>query len=573
MAKKDSGRGIGPKLGEESGRGNLSQKQIEKGMGGKALAKQQEEQKKKLTELVDEIKEQNKNVVNQVEATVDVEKSLKGLEGFMGFKSNEETEALREQFDHLNAIMQEQVDLQERGENFDQGLLDAARDQMEILKEGIQSEEDKREALAKQEEANSLLLKMSNSFEKGLGKVKESGGFLAGIAGLATLLLDPKAFAAGLTKIIGFVGDMVSVVEDVFAGEFESAANTIKENGGTIAAILGGVLLWNLGRIMKGVRLLLKGFKIFRLFMLGTFVPAVLSTLGGAVTAVGALFLKAFNGLRKAFLVFRLFMIGTFLPSMIAAFSGMMAAMAPILAAMVPVLIPILAIAAVFGLIAFALTKIRDALGFTSVLDVIMLGFAYLQDGFAFLGNVILDLVNWIMGLANTVIGWIPGLDEVELPTFERMETNNAANKRIELDEKARVAKLEEERKQKGFEGDQTTGLEGIEDKIAVPDISLNEFEAGDPEAEAKKFKMPGMPDMSAFEMPKVDAGDAINDLSGENSLNQLLGDINPEITQLQQVHANSTNNSGNTANTFIQTYRPSRTFDLLNMGHGAFSR
>ena len=143
------GQGFGKGTGGKNDKGQKpTSKQKESGFAGKA-AKETEQQTKSLKELVDTLKEQSGNVKSNVEASVDVEKSLKSLEGFMGYKSNEETLILREQFDKLKATMDEQVKLQEAGLPFNQNLLDSAQDQLEVLKEGIQSEEDKREARCK----------------------------------------------------------------------------------------------------------------------------------------------------------------------------------------------------------------------------------------------------------------------------------------------------------------------------------------------------------------------------------------------------------------------------------------
>lgn len=525
------GQGFGEGTGGKNDKGQKpTSKQKEAGFAGKQ-AKQTEEQTKSLKELVDTLKEQSGNVKSNVEASVDVEKSLKSLEGFMGYKSNEETLILREQFDKLKATMDEQVKLQEAGLPFNQNLLDSAQDQLEVLKEGIQSEEDKREAIAKQEEANNLLLKMSNAFDKGLGKVKETGGFLAGIAGLAALVLDPQAFANGLIKVIGFVQDMVDVVEKVFAGDFEGAATLIKDNGGIIAAVLGGVLLWNMGKILKGISLFIKGFKIFRLFMMATFIPAI----GAALT-------------------------------------GIMSAMAPIIAAMMPILLPVLAIAALFGIIAFALVKIRDALGFTSVLDVIMLGVAYLQDAFAFVGNIVIDIVNFIMGIVNRVAGWIPGLDDFEVPKIERMKTDNAERKKAELEEKAAQAELQA---QLDAEDPPKTGMEGIGDMVAPPDISLDmaqtkadadmnfiDTEKLVPDIDMKEFGLQdlvyGEPQteqdrvMSEFELKEPTTGTEITEMSAQNALEQAKAKVSENNIVAQNSVSNQLNNSNNTSNTYI---------------------
>lgn len=566
---------------KNKGRGGkpLTMKQLEAGFGGKQ-AKETVKQTKSLQELVDSMKTQSKNVTEQVSATVDVEKKLQALEGFMGVNSNEETQALREKFDNLNATMQEQVALQEAGLPFNQALLDATQDQLETLKEGVTSEEDKREALKKQEEANSLLLKMSTSFEKGLGKVKETGGFLAGIGALATLVLNPEAFAKGIKMVLGFVQDMVDVVEKVFAGDFEGAAEKLKENMGIIGGILAGALLLNLGKVLRAVRklglafktfrafmvgsfvkdmlfalgekikalgstlmkpinALVKGFRIFRAFMITSFVPTMLSSLSGMMQAVGGAFMKVFNMLLKGFQVFRVFMLGSFVPMMIGALTGMVSAMIPVLAAMAPILLPILAIAAVFGVIAFALAKIRDALGFTSVFDVLQLGLAHMKDAFAHVVNAIGSIVNFIMGIVEGVAGFL-GFD-VELPKIPKMETNNAEKKKAELQAKAEAAKIEEAEAEKQ-EAQGIGEIEGFE-----------------------------MPDMASMEMPEIDTGTQLADMSADNALAGL--DMGTDTNVVTQVRSSTTQNSGNTNNTVIQGHRPSRTSDFLHFGFGSFAR
>ena len=70
-----------------------------------------EEQSKSLEELVAEMRQQSRNVEESVDANVDVEKSIKALEGSLGIDSNENSAALRESFANVNAVMQEQVAL------------------------------------------------------------------------------------------------------------------------------------------------------------------------------------------------------------------------------------------------------------------------------------------------------------------------------------------------------------------------------------------------------------------------------------------------------------------------------
>jgi hypothetical protein len=504
-----------------------------------------EEQSRSLEELVAEMRQQSANMVDSVDSNVDVERSIRALEGTLGVDANENTAALRENFATANAIMQEQVALQEAGLPFDQELLNSAQEQLETIQAGVKSEEDKREAIKKQEEANSLLGKVVGKLDSVGGKVKESGGFLAGIAGLATLLLNPQAFAAGLTKILNFVGDMVDVVENVFAGEFDKAGKTLKENGGMIAGILGGLLIMNLGKVIKGVNLLIRGFKIFRLFMLGTMIPMLTS-----------------------------------------AFTAMMTAMTPIFAAMAPVLLPILAIAAIFGVIGLALAKIRDAMGFTSIFDVMSLGIAHLQDAFAHVVNLIGGIVNFVLGLVEK-FGRFLGF-EIDLPEIPKMDTNNAAKEKVRLQEKAKQAELE---KQKEAEQGPVDPLADLEippvDSIEVPPITAEappiQIEEPRVVAEPPRRRRRGLQQKQPEEVQTVQkletivqpmpvtTGVEISETSAENLLANM--PATTENNVVNQVQTSNTQNSGNSSTTIIQGHRPSRTGDFLASGYGSFAR
>ena len=92
-----------------------------------------EEQSRTLEELVAEMRQQSANMVDSVDSNVDVERSIRALEGTLGVDANENTAALRENFATANAIMQEQVALQEAGLPFDQELLNSAQEQLETI--------------------------------------------------------------------------------------------------------------------------------------------------------------------------------------------------------------------------------------------------------------------------------------------------------------------------------------------------------------------------------------------------------------------------------------------------------
>lgn len=372
----------------------LSAAQLEKGFGGK-LAKETVSQSKSLSELVEEMKQQSKNAKSASEANVDVGNKISKLEGAFGVDSNEQTKQLREKFDNINNVMKREVELQEQGLPFNQALLDESQDQLKTLKEGIESEEERREANKKSEKANQLLAKMSEGIANFGGKVKESGSFLAGIAGLALALINPEAFAAVLNRIIAFVSDLLTFFTKLADKDMAGAAKTIEGHGKTITAIIGAGILLNLAKIIKGIKFIAKGFVVFKAFMVSAFVPGLT-----------------------------------------AGFTAMTAAMAPVLAAVALPLAIIAGIALIFYGLYKGLDALREKLGFTSVLDVIMLGVAQLQDGFAALGNVFIKLGKKVAELASGFLG-VLGFEAPEwvksMANAEEFDTNNAVKKHSEM--------------------------------------------------------------------------------------------------------------------------------------------
>lgn len=401
----------------------------------------------RLSQLSESIQGQTDVIETQTKNDNESKKSLNKL--LMTTKAGDPfIQQLQEDFNTSQANLQAAI------ESGNQQDIDLALAQVKATQDTIQSEEDKRESIAKQEEANSLLANMADGIENFGGKAAKTAGFLAGIAGLATLFFSPETFAKIVKKAIDVVKNIVSVVDDFINGDFESAGETIKENFGTFATILGVGIIGVLPKLLRAFRVLQTAFTTFRVFMASEFVANMMANLKSMMSSVGGAFMKVFRGLTKMFTVFRVFMMTSFIPSMIAGFSGMMAAMVPILAAMAPILLPILAIGALFGVIAFALTKVRDAMGFTSVFDVIMYGLSFIQDGFAHLGNVFIRIAKKIAGLGARLLEFL-GVDVPDwvykARDMELMRTDNAARKKAELQAKAeeeRITKAEEARKQ-----------------------------------------------------------------------------------------------------------------------------
>jgi len=154
-----------------------------------------------LSMLSDRLKDQTKTLEAST-STLAIENGLKSLEGLMGFKSDESTMMLRETFEMVTQ------DLQDSIAEGDQIGIELARQQLEAIAAGVQSEEKRREAQKLQEEANSTLHQMAGSLSNMSKKfddiakgITSGGGFLAGAAALALAFFDPAKF----TEIFGKV--------------------------------------------------------------------------------------------------------------------------------------------------------------------------------------------------------------------------------------------------------------------------------------------------------------------------------------------------------------------------------
>lgn len=343
------------------------------------------------------------------------EDRIKDLEGFFGSASNESTLALKEAYQVASKNLEDAIN---------QGDMEAkilAQKQLDAVESGVESEEKRREAQKAAEEANSKLGAIASGMEN-LGKsfddiakgVLAGGGVFAGIAGLVLAFVNPEKFAEIFGTVLNSLKDTFQGIVAIFEGDFDKGLSILGDNIGTVAALVGGIGLY----------------------------------FGGAIIgAIGGLFAKI-KTLVTAFKAFRLFMIGTFIPGMVTALGTMMSSLTAVLAPF----LPIIAIAAAIGLVVYGIYKgleaLKESLGFTSILDVLQLGFAYLQDGLAIVANTLIDIVNGITGFiaekGQALLDFL-GID-FELPSMQidKLSTNNAEETRAKLDEKARIAAEEE---------------------------------------------------------------------------------------------------------------------------------
>ena len=349
-----------------------------------------------------QLNESLKAQTDSMETVTDAQKGIEKLQGFFGRTQTENSKILKEAFEEGQKNLQEAI---ESGNVEGQQL---ALAQLQAVKEGAESEEKRREAEKAQEEANDSLDKiakgtenMANSFENFAGNIAGGAGFLAGIAGLALLFFDPEKFISIMTKTIQSITKILQDIVSVFRGEEGSVDNlleTIKNNFGVFAGLLGSLILVLGGPLLKGLSALVKVAQAVRSFVTLTWVPGMITMLSGMMSSFMAMLMN-------------------------------------------PVGLIVIGIAAAFALVGVALAKIRDAMGFTSIFDVIMLGLAHLKDAFGHLVNSIGGMVNFILGIVEK-FGSFLGF-EIELPEIPEMSTDNAARKRVELEEKAAQAELD----------------------------------------------------------------------------------------------------------------------------------
>jgi hypothetical protein len=443
-----------------------------------------DEKSSEMKELIKSLKDSTDS--NKAESeTIDMQMFLEQFKDSMKV-GDTNIKALKVEFEKANEILNNQSSTDTEKE--------LAEKQIEAIKTSIESEEEKREKQKAQDEANSILNKMSgklDSVAKGLDGFVSNAVGAGGLLAAAMLFIDPEKLFDIIGKLINDALVIIGKISNYFKEkilpklegmdvEVNSATGLI----GLIALYFSGTIVRALSGTVKAVKKFVTAAKAFATFMKGTFVsnmisnlatttknfmsaaitkvkdmaivfktfmmtnfiPNMIASLRSTMASLGGKILSLFQKLVKIAQVFRLLMVTTFIPSMIGAFTGMMAAMTPILAALAPILLPILAIAAAFGLVLLGLNKIKESMGFTSIFDVIMYGVSFIKDGLAHLGNVFIKIAKKVAGLGAgllEVIGidvpdWVYKARDMEL-----MATDNAARKKVELDQKAEAARLE----------------------------------------------------------------------------------------------------------------------------------
>ena len=368
-------------------------------------------ERSKAGELAEKLQQEKESVGKSADA-VALEKQLDKLGGVLGSNSTEQSNALISEFKSIKGQL-DNPDLNP----LEREVLNAELDQ---IAKGADAEEERREKQKEVEDSQSVLLRIANgtnkmaagfdSFRDGLLK---GGGIIAALGAIALIFFDPETLMKGVTIALEKINEIVAAVGKIIDGDWKGGLNDLLGFAGDNKLIIAGVALLFGGSILRG---------------LGSMFTTAKS-LSGFIGKVSKVIKTVSLALRAAALA-----SATAMGSML---TGMIAFLAPFA---IPIAIAA-GIALIVAGIGYALTKLRDALGFTSVFDVIMLGVAYLKDGFAHVGNVVIDIYNKIMDIIGGFASWL-GFDLPDLK-MKRLSTDNAERKKTELEEKARAEAAE----------------------------------------------------------------------------------------------------------------------------------
>jgi hypothetical protein len=252
------------------------------------LVKTQNSLQEKLSGLsgLDKLTQTLKDQKTAVKLDLDVAElgnKLQGLNSFFG-ESNEASKELLEQFKLQKAILQNPKASEE-----EKAL---AEKTIEAISEGAQTEEDRREAAKKVEEANSILSQMASGldglgdkFDKFSNNFKKGAGFLGTLGAIGLLLFDPETLKNMVIGVIEFFEDMYATVRALLDGDWETAKNLVMENLGGIGLALGAIAIFFGGSIFRGISAIVKTVKA---------IGSGISKVGKAFAAVGKIMSKTF---------------------------------------------------------------------------------------------------------------------------------------------------------------------------------------------------------------------------------------------------------------------------------------
>jgi hypothetical protein len=363
-----------------------------------------------IVQLTDRIKSQNAILSDQLDMSaleIQIKELSKGNNRL--FVNSENQTRIQESFTEGQQMLTEAI------QNGDNQAAEIAMEHLKLVQDAAGSEEARRESAKAAADQSSKLGKMASGLEGLSGKfdgfadgIKSGGGFLASLGAIAMMIFSPETLANFLNAAIKSITDIINGIVMIFEGDVKGGLSLLGDNALMVGVIIGGIAL----------------------------------QFGGAVIMKFAKLFKNVKAMMTAMKAFRLFMVTTAMPAIGAFFSGMISSITAALIPMAPVILIGLAIAAAIGLFAFAMMKVRDALGFSSVFDVLFYGLAFVKDGIAHFGNAFIKIAKKIGEMAGKLFEFL-GIETPEfldnMANMELMDTDNAAKFKEEAQAKKKA--------------------------------------------------------------------------------------------------------------------------------------
>ena len=382
--------------------------------------------------LADQMQEGKAGAVDEAN-NANLAAKLRDMNAFTNIDANESSNEMSTRFNDLIKITETGTDDEKR----------SAQLQLNELSKAADDEEGRREKKAEAEKMAGLWGRMEQGINRSADNLEgmrnnllKGGGIVAVLGTLALLFMDPETLFEAIKSGLEIVRNIIQGIKDFISGDMETRLQMVKDNLGPIALALTGLAIIFLPSILRG------------------FVK-----IGNIASGIG----KFLTIMRKGFLVLRGLIMGAATANAVAG-GGVLAMFSAALIPLAPVIAIGLAIAAAIGVFGFLMTKLRDAMGLGSVMDLIFIAWGYVKDGFAHVGNVFIRIANVIMGFIEKVAKWF-GF-EIEMPQMEEMKTNNAETAKTE----ARLRKIKkdeekaaEEQKKLQEEAEQEAAMEGAD--------------------------------------------------------------------------------------------------------------
>lgn len=363
--------------------------------------------------LADQMSEGKSDAVNDAN-NANLAKKLREMNAFSNLEANEASNEMSQKFNELSSVLEnpEASDDEKR----------MAQLQLDELKKAADDEEERREKQAEADKMASLWGRMEEGINRSADNLEgmrnnllKGGGIVAVLGSLALLFIDPETLFEGIKRGLEILRNIIQGIKDFIAGDMETRFQMIRDNLGPIAGALTVLGIVFLPSILRGF-----------------------TTIGNIASGIG----KFLGVMRKGFLVLRGLIFGAATANAVAG-GGVLAMFSAALVPLAPVIAIGLAIAAAIGVFAYLMTKLRDAMGLSSVMDLIFIAWGYVKDAFAHIGNIYIRIANVVMGWIEKVAKWF-GF-EIEMPQMEEMKTNNAEVAKTEA--RARKAKKDEEKR------------------------------------------------------------------------------------------------------------------------------